>query len=398
MKKFLMVLFMLCTIGSTAARPAVHCSPARMAMGGAGSAVVNKEDSYFYNPAHAVKIKHSLTLPPFIIFPNSIYYGAETPGALRKLNEGEEKESAVEAYRRIIPTALGLGGNWSSGIVFDAEEIGALAIGAYAGGQLDSKVLNRLSPRFEASGYFDLVFPSLTWADEVDLANYVANPEDFFLRNLQIGFTLKKINRYALYNAEDGGETLEVEAIDLLDEDSPSGLNVRAGSGVGLDIGVLGEAETFLGATKIGIVAHNLFTRLNGISYDNINSEKLQEEYPYTQQIPLTMTAGLAVQASPFKQGWLAFLHYILPDAVYAADWDIIHPDNSLYKRLHFGLEQNYGLCGWRMGLNQGYPTLGFNFNLGWYRAGLVYYTEELGDEVGRQPQSYYVLHSSFVF
>ena len=400
MPKFLTALLLLLTLGFSAVRPVGYLSPKRMAMGGAGVAVVNKEDSFLYNPAHAVKIKNSLTLPPLLLLPNVFYCDSETPDALNKFSQGTASENAIDAYRRIIPSSLGFGANWAGGWVYTPDDYGTFAVSGYADGRLDIKVLNRLAPRLDGTAYFDFVFPALTYASEVELANYTDNPADLFLTELQIGLTLKKVTRMEIFDSDNGSD-FSLSVIDFLDEDNPSGINARVGNGIGLDIGALGQMDTFLGETKIGLTISNLFNGVQGTAYENMNSEELKTEEHFAQQLPVAMTLGLAVQASPFTNlGWLSFLQYILPNAVYAADLDIVTPDKSFFKRLHLGLEQSYfsGLLDWRMGLNQGYPTMGLNCNLGWYHLGFTYYTEELGAEVGRNPHSYYVLHSGFVF
>ncbi|MDR1997714.1 MAG: hypothetical protein LBQ83_05265, partial [Candidatus Margulisbacteria bacterium] len=372
-------------------------------------AVVNKEDSYLYNPAHAAEIKHSLHFPPFFLFPNNLYYGTDTLDTFSKLSDRKEDESAAEAYRRVIPSQLGLGGNYSAGLVFDIEGIGAFALGTYAGGRLDAKIVNRLSPRLDALGYFDAVLPSLTFAQNV----YIENEEDSLLKKPSIGITFKNIRRYSLYDPDEGLETASIEVLDLED----NRVAFRSGSGYGFDIGGQAEVDTytFLGTVTAAVVLNNIATNIRGLEYEpvlkvaiNDDEEPEFETSAYTQSIPFVLTFGLARQAAlfaPLKEvpylGWAGTaLDLIFPGAVYAADIDMLSPENSLYKRLHFGLEQSYagGLIDWRLGLNQGYPTTGLNLNLGFYHLGFTYYTEELGAEVGEYPSSYYILHSSFVF
>ena len=416
MKKTLLFLIFCLTLLAAEARPVSYYSAKRMGMGGTGAAVVNKEDSYFYNPAHAAIIKQSFHMPPFLLFPNSIYYGTETPDTLNKLSDIEDDdESIVATYRRVIPSQVGFGGSWSSGLVFTLEDIGSFAIGTYAGGRFDAKIVNRLSPRFEGSGYFDAILPSLTFAQNVDIES--AHETWHWLRNPSIGITFKHVNRFSLYDPEEGSETVSIEVLDLDD----NRVAFRAGKGYGFDIGGQAEIDTFMGLVTAAVVFNNIATNIHGIEYEpelkvTDNEDTTFSESAYSQQIPFSMTVGVAKQASPFAGlrnmrgiGWAwAALDTVFPNAVYAADIELFLPAprgaaDSLFKKLHFGLEQTYSVFNlfdldWRLGLNQGYPTTGLNFNFGFWHMGLTYYTEELGKEVGEMPASYYVLHSSFVF
>jgi hypothetical protein len=255
MKKLLAVL-LISALGFAAARPAAYFSPKRLGMGGAGIAVVEKENSYFYNPAHAAEIKNSLHLPALLLIPNSFYYNTTTLELLDKLgdinigsSDDDNKNDTVDAFRKVVPSRFGLGGTYSAGLVFSFENIGSFALGGYGAGRLDADVLNRLSPRFDMTGYADGVF-SLTYAREIPLESFLQEQEEYpadpeaprkfsFLPFLKIfkepkaGVTLKNITRASLYDTEEDTETFSLEVLELLDEDKRKNPPVAARVGGG---------------------------------------------------------------------------------------------------------------------------------------------------------------------
>ncbi|MDR2428961.1 MAG: hypothetical protein LBD62_04060 [Candidatus Margulisbacteria bacterium] len=438
MKKLLTIL-LISALGGAAVQPAAYFSPKRLGMGGAGIAVVERENSYFYNPAHAAAIKSSFHLPPLLFMPNTIYYNAETPDVINKIGrsvrgDDDNKDSkTVETFREIIPAKLDLGSSYSAGLVFSLDNISSFALGVYGQGQVDAKVLNRLSPRFDLTGQIYGV-PALIYAREIPLESLSQEPEDPTafslaavlqrLKNPLVGITFKHISRASLYNPDKDEEILSLEVLELLGEDATPPLSGRVGFGLGIDLGAQTGIDTPAGVVTAAVVLNNLFTTLHGTQYEFVTSNKILDNFEkttYQQTIPLTATFGLAMRVSTFanppfqpedeandQPSFLSqtfkyaygFMNFILPDTTYAADFDFIAPDSTFFQRLHLGLEQPYfgGLIDLRLGLNQGYPTFGLGANLGWYRVGFLYYTEELGREIGQQPVSYYVLHSSFVF
>ncbi|MDR1323342.1 MAG: hypothetical protein LBK68_02775 [Candidatus Margulisbacteria bacterium] len=433
MKKFL-AIFLISALGFTAIRPVAYFSPKRLGMGGAGTAVVDKENSYFYNPAHVAAIKSSFHLPPLLFMPNTLYFSTETLDIIDKISQSQndnaenQDEQTVKTFREIVPAKLGLGGSYSTGLVFTLDNIGSFALGAYGLGRLDANILNRLSPRFDLTGYGDGVL-ALSYAREISLESFLPeDPEAFSLlrplKNPMVGITLKNIARISPYNIAEDEEMLSLEVLELLGEYATLPISGRIGSGLGLDLGAQTGIDTPVGTVTAAVVLNNLFTTLKGVQYEFVTGNKdlnIFDESVYQQTIPFTATFGLAWRASPFANPpfqptdpdshalpvlshifkyTYGAMNFILPDTTYAADFDFIKPDNTFFQRLHLGLEQPYfdGLIDLRLGLNQGYPTFGLGANLGWYHVGFLYYTEELGQEIGQRPASYYVLHSSFVF
>jgi hypothetical protein len=61
--------------------------------------------------------------------------------------------------------------------------------------------------------------------------------------------------------------------------------------------------------------------------------------------------------------------------------------DRPMPMHLHLGTEVDLTMLRLRAGLYQGYPTLGFGFNLWLIKIDAAYYTEELGTKLGHSPE-----------
>ncbi len=404
MKKIILTAILISTISfsildARTARTVAYSGPKKAGMGGCGVAILDKRESLYYNPAAIVDLDNALVIP---LIQSSSIVGVDVLSNMQKFADaaGEaqgnsDTAAALDIYKTMIPTRIGYGfasaGHFIGNTGFGLENLAShWSIGTFSNFKLGANMLNRISPRLEAIGYFDVVFPTLTFAKAYDA------PQDFFIQNPKFGLTIKNINRYSLYNADTGSETFTVEVLNMISSDTDTKMNMRQGQGVGLDIGMIGDIETFMGPGKLGFAVTNLSTWVTGKQYEDISSDNGKVVTNYKEQIPVLGTVGVAVKASPFEK--IGFLDAVLPDATYAVDIDVIAPYSSMYKKLHLGIEQLYfnELMALRMGLNQGYPTMGVNFNFGVYHIGLTYYTEEFGREIGDNPQSFYYLDGGF--
>ena len=391
-KNIILLVILTAALQADVGRTVTYYGPKKAAMGGCGVAVIDSRESLYYNPASVVYTKNGLTLP---LIQSSTVIGVDVISNIQDLSDAsseaddDDTAASLEIYKKLIPSKLGIG-YATSGHYIGTIGITSFGIGGYANGKIGANLLNRLSPRIEAIGYLDIVFPTVT------LARPVTTSGNFFLKNIKLGFTVKNINRNSLYDDQDDSEIYKVEVLDLISEDAEPKLNVRSGQGVGFDLGMLADIDTFMGPGKLGISFQNISTKITGKAYSDVTSEDGNTVSNYSEDIPLLATIGFAVQSSPFNS--IPVLRRIFPNATYAADFDFISQDISSVKRIHFGLEQLYlhDIIAWRMGLNQGYPTMGVNFNFGVFHIGAVYYTEEFGDEIGDNPQSFYVLDGGF--
>jgi hypothetical protein len=393
----LFTLLILTALEASIPRNVGYLGTRKAGMGGCGVAIIDKRESLYYNPASIVDIDNALVIP---MLQSASVVGVDVISNINKLSDaskesGDDTGAALDLYRKLIPTKLGYGygtsghfiGNTGLGLENFASHF---AIGSFSNLKVGANMLNRLSPRLEVIGYFDVAFPTLTFGRGFE------TPKDFFIHNPKFGFTIKNINRYSLYDKDSGSETFKVEVLDMISEDIDVPINVRIGQGVGLDLGMIGDIDTFMGPGKLGLAITNISTTITGKEITNATSENARDYYSYKEQIPVVGTLGFAIKSSPFDN--IPVMREIFPDATYAMDMDIISPESSTFKKIHLGMEQLYfnELMAWRIGLNQGYPTTGVNFNFGVFHAGLTYYVEEFGREIGDNPQPFYMLDMGF--
>lgn len=390
-KQFILFIVLVLLSSFSAAitgRPVTYYGPKKAGMGGCGVAVIDKRESIYYNPAAISYVEHALLLP-FIQGTTGI--GVDVISNIEKLQEASSEsdddntDESLDTVKKIIPSKLGLGYT-TAGHYIGTTGTTSYGLGGYINGKVGAKLLNRVSPRVEAIGYMDIAFPTLTIAGPIKLT------ESSFFNNLSAGFTIKNINRTSLYDPLDNSETFKVEVLDLISEDVDAKINARSAQGVGFDLGFLAEVNTFMGPGKVGLAFQNISTTLIGKTYEDVTSENGKIVGNYKEDIPTIGTIGFAVESS------VPVLKYLFPNATYAADLDFISPDKSVFKKIHLGMEQTYlgQLLALRLGLNQGYPTMGVDLNLAIFHLGLTYYTEEFGENIGDNPQSFYLLNMGF--
>lgn len=401
MKRSILGLLLLLTIFSIlearTPRTISYLGAKKAGMGGCGVAIIDKRESLYYNPATIVDIDNAVVIP---VIQGASVIGVDVISNINKLSEASKESSddtgsALDMYRKLIPTKIGYGYG-TSGHFIGTTGLGIenfashFAIGSFSNMKIGANMLNRLSPRLEVIGYYDIAFPTFT------MGRAFETPQEFFIHNPKFGFTIKNINRYSLYDSDTGSETFTVEVLDLISEDTDVPLNVRMGQGVGLDLGMIGDIDSFMGPGKVGLAITNISTTIVGKEYSNFTSENATDYTSYKEQIPVLGTLGFAIKSSPFEK--VPVMKDIFPDATYAMDLDIISPETSTFKKIHLGMEQLYfdDLLGWRIGLNQGYPTTGLNFNFGVFHIGLTYYVEEFGREIGDNPQPFYFVDMGF--
>ena len=109
-------------------------------------------------------------------------------------------------------------------------------------------------------------------------------------------------------------------------------------------------------------------------------------------------TVGFAAKTQ--LPNWVPMISDFVGDFTWAADYQLISPDTSFFKKTHLGLEKSvlFDIVKLRGGLNQGYVTAGFGIDVWLVKFNYAYYTQELGPEIGMEPLKTHVFDLSFIF
>lgn len=339
-------------------------SPRAMGMGGAAVAIANDYSAIFQNPAGLARldagqfngsIEIGLSADQFMAFTN------ELSEASRIENESDKFNATVEVLQRNYGKQFSLRTGLLHGIV--AAPNWSLAV-LPAEFTLDMRVHNQGTPALNVRAFLDTTI-AYGYARAFGVN---AMPGRW-----SWGVTGKFVNR--------GYANKQVNALDLsVDPEVFRSSDLRDGATVDFDLGLLytpaftGEGMTsMLQAARptFGLVVRNVF------DYGFKNSLNLfnKDDTEPPEKLHRTIDFGTKFELPP----WWIFNWRLAADVQ-----DVLHPSYSLRKSTHLGAEFDWTMMSrwkgqYRMGVNQGYPTVGASFMLLVFRLDLVTYGEDIG-------------------
>lgn len=370
--------------------PAIRMSTRVAGMGGVSVATTADENALFYNPA-ALRLMEK---PSWSLINGyfNLGDGARDIPDIKDDFENADKDGdgqismqeLVDTIEKHIPTNLRVGLT-----AFPYYANPDWAIGLAGDGNVRVEILDPNLPRVEVSGYVDTIVAG----------SYAYSLMD----NLHLGVTLKSINRTILrgirHSSAPGTCTRAFDTTDpfgrdiaVIDEDDLLACNKfetdnyldtdAKATGFGVDVGALFALDD---TWRFGLVLRDVGgTSLSG---------DLDPDVPRDEKRELPFHA--AVGAAYFRpQAW-AFR-----DVTLAADISPIGRGGSLLRNLHLGFEGSLPWAGYklRLGLNQGYLTVGHNFQFGPVQLEYAFYQEEFGFKLGDDADARHLLSMTLRF
>jgi len=321
-----------------------------LSMGGAGLALVSGIDSLYINPAGLNNNKGvtATIFSPSISSNTAIY---ETVKDYKTLTNGSTLIDYIQPH---VGKNYGLGLNNVSGVAFKNFAIAhSFEVNAY-------QVLHNLS------------LPELHFN-----ANYTSTLKGGlsygFLddESLKLGLAL----RYSTMRGKNG--VLSTEDLLTMDANDLKNWIDNKGYAYGLDLGLIYEIPiNKIVKTSFGIAWQDVFTT-------KYKSRTLLQEAPKYDYDNLAAGLGAIIDLSLMQLK-------IALDVKHLTDKHIQIP-----LRIHLGFELDMPLLKIRAGLNQGYYTLGVDFDLYFFNIELASYGEELGSYPGQKPDRRYALKLS---
>jgi hypothetical protein len=172
------------------------------------------------------------------------------------------------------------------------------------------------------------------------------------------------------------------------DDSSNSKVPMLSGFGLGLDVGAIAE----LGAINFGVSLRDMFgTRFeyNQVEFDLSNNQVTGSETPVEDVnyiVPMSLQLGVAWEPD------MGALGALIKPRLQAEYNQVFYADRnpSFWTGLHAGAELEFllGIGALRMGLNQGYITMGMGAKLLFMEVHLAAFAREIGDNVGTRPNS----------
>lgn len=370
--------------------PFIPFSPEVLGQGGSFAAVAEGYNSFFTNPAGFALTKDEATVPSvttwFHAKPDSILPMLAAIDGDNEDETGETEESVVDLLEEQFTTnGFGLGAAVGFGYIGDRFALGL---------------------SYGTNNYFyGRSFPLGITGESTEELTFVAGyGQTFQAGPVQIaaGADLRPFLRVHSFIDSDTTANLinDFTGVDTGTEGGSVLESIHAlnGWGVGIDAGVIAKYRDF----SFGIQGRDLFnTRLRyslntadevvkAIRQGGLPASSQEPISPGDYVIPMELSFGLAYQPDlgDFSNFVDPEVHMQVTDPFKLTDQDRDRA-RSFWTRLHFGTEVTFlNFFDLRMGLNQGYVTLGAGMDLLFLEAHFAVYTRELGRYPGDRPTS----------
>ena len=328
--------------------PALFRGVRPLGMGGAFTAVADDENALFYNPA-------GLSNQPLRV--EIINFLAEISKDSIDLYEDiddtdmDETAEVVDLLREHIGEHEKLRIALFPNVIWSVNEVG---IGVAGIGQvnLGEEIHNPVWPEVETRLVMDYgVLGGVGF--------------EAFIDGLEIGASLKVINRESLMETYTAVDIAAEDFEDRIEDD------LESGTGLGIDIGVIYTVENSLADVSFGAVVQNI----------------PEMEMGDAEDIKTQINLGIAVEPDLDFESVSLLLAFDYTDI-----GSNIGEDNDLPKRLHFGAEVSLDeRFAFRVGLNQGYLSAGLTLDLWVLSLDFATYEEEVGAYAGQREDRRYV-------
>ncbi|MDY6855666.1 MAG: conjugal transfer protein TraF [Thermodesulfobacteriota bacterium] len=319
-----------------------------LGMGGAFTAVADDENAMFYNPAglanQSLCIEVINLLTEFTEDSIDLYEDIEE-------TDLDDTAEVVDLLRNYVGEYEQLRIALFPNVIWSRDEVG---IGVAGLGQVNL-TLEIHNP----------VWPQVETRLVMDYGVLAGVGIEMPIEDLKVGASLKVINRESFVET--------YTAVDIAAEDFEERIedDLKSGTGLGIDIGIIYTEDYSLADVSFGGVVQNI----------------PEMEMDEAEDIKTQVNLGIAVKPNLDSES---------VSVIFAFDYmDIgnrIGEDTDLPKRLHLGAEVNlYERLAFRVGFNQGYISAGFTLDLWILSLDFATYEEEVGFYTGQREDRRYV-------
>ncbi|MBN2090392.1 conjugal transfer protein TraF [candidate division KSB1 bacterium] len=340
-------------------------SPRSMGMGGAGIAVLNPEQVFFYNPAQLNRVRHGAMtiLDTRIVFNQHLWeqykFFSENQETFKNLGDFSD-DKTTEFFRDAVKIAQGKAlVNLSGPVPIN------IIMHNFAGGFFTNfDVGYQLHPGASGIPIVDVIVQGDFLLQGSAAFGFKQIP--FVPGRLSIGASVKYLNRWVATKVQ--------TATDLNDE-----FPIYFGKTISADLGVLYNPTKRL---YFGFTLFDMISPDYAFSTGTTSSAKTFQYFiPPDGKVEPSLRLGVAYypkfQITPFFRNFILAMDYDQP-----LDGDI-----TFFKKLYLGIEGSLtSLLQIRAGVAQGYPTFGFGIWLGIIQLDYAFYGEEWGYYAGQHP------------
>ncbi|MGE4170703.1 MAG: hypothetical protein AB7F28_08315 [Candidatus Margulisiibacteriota bacterium] len=378
-----LVTGVMCVTTSLMAADLAVFSARKEAMGGVGVAVSNDESALYQNPAALAKVKGFKVKLPKVLGAFNTTFTDKNSQLQDFLNAKSDAGAQLTNLKALVPNTFASRVALNPGLSVTMPGFG---VGLFGGLDVLAKLSNPVFPELHVEGHTD-IFPSVGFAGDYE----------FFDMPMSLGISAKYVIRQTMYNKASGADTFIVQSNDLMKlvnnaSDKPE-ISTYTTQGIGIDLGMLTPMDNLLGKGQWGVSLRNVLGTLGGSK--DITGAGSQS---VTQTLPVVGAVGFAAETR--LPSWVPLVSDVIGDFTWAADYQLISPDTSFFKKTHVGVEKSvlFDIVKLRSGLNQGYITAGLGVDVWLVKFNYAYFAEELGPEIGMEPLKTHVFDLTFFF
>jgi len=398
-KGFVLFLFMLSSLGISADDAALfdYSGVRKQGMGGVFVATSLDNSALYENPA-GIYYASSFQLPRVAVHYNEDFVEKsdqlntiidvfdQTQDDPASFGTGEIVDG-VEAYNDLTPFE-GYGRLNSTILSFSTKGIG---LGLRTASFLEAELpggSNTIRWRSDIS-------PSLAYAKKVNIYGPTI-----------VGVSLKYHNRFMLYDKDSGDDELylsDVQMIQIINgREDVVDVGYYALTGIGFDLGFLRPVNIKGREALIGLNFKNIGATISGTREVNVDDDDTEDE-TVEQDVPLVGTIGMSISDQFFR--WMPYFGRFTRNTTVAVDYNFTSPYDDFDMNFHAGIEQElFGtFLKLRGGINQGFVVGGVGVDLKLAKIPLLqfdyaHYTEELGDSLGYNYQTFQTFKLGLLF
>jgi hypothetical protein len=359
-----------------------------LGMGGAGIALSDDQNAFFYNPAGVTdRKKKVLTILDlrFGISDDIVKFYDWFDKNQKDLNnfDGIDKDKKEKLLGEISDKIT----TYTNRIVISMPNMNYISAPIYDNTYFGIGVFDKVDMKFKMNA--GLLVPNLELNATVDGAGIVLLAHKF-TDKFSAGVNTKFLGRVSIKE-----DRLSILAIDGWEP------VLQPGMGIGADLGMAYKLQDNL---KLGLSVSDIGGTV--IKYEEVKSTSTNVLKPRrdarTDIIEPRLNVGVAYK--PLKK-WFNTL--FVPDVTLAMDFmdltdaegdGTIQDFSEFLVKTHLGTEFAWKFLALRAGLNSGYPTVGFGLSLWSIKVDYAYYTDEMGMFPGDKPESNHTIALSWRF
>jgi len=368
---FLTLILLTSTATAYDETPFENYNIRQKAMGGTQVTAIKDSTAFYQNPAFlALEDSFKVAIPRLSIGVNQDLLDKQS--TIEDLMNSTDESSQIDALKALVPSAVNINASILPILTFTKKHFG---ITAFTNANIIGDILRPTSPTLYLEGQSTTTI-QLGMASTISILN----------KDIYLGISPKFVSKSIIYDSSTGEDLFEFSQTDLLQYiNGTQELNASSYSleGFALDAGILFPYSSKRIEGLCGVTIKNIFSFLEGSKTVN------NESTTFTENDDFILTVGTSFD----------YNFPIIKKFHFATDINLIAPTQSMFKRIHMGIEKKLTpVIALRGGINQGFIVGGFGINLFVLKVDYAFFAEEYSGTLGDDTVKSHTLQVGFLF